>query len=204
ELTIDTEHHEMSPAPSPDGKRFAFVAFRAGVPTLYTADIAGGRPSAWREVKITSRRPAAPTGRVRIRVVGSDGRPMPARVYLDASDGRSYTPDGLFHRAMMVTDRHYFHTPGESEIELPVGRATVEAIRGWEYTPKSMTVDVRAGATSTVTLTLDRLADLPARGWYSGDDHVHDLHQGFGLTHEAFYLQLVAEDLHVTNALIHM
>jgi TolB protein len=204
ELTIDGEHHEMSPSPSPDGKRFAFVAFRAGVPALFTADIAGGRPSAWREVKITSRRSATPTGRLRVRVVGPNGRPMPARVYLDAADGRSYTPNGLFHRAMMVTDRHYFHTPGESEVDVPAGRATVEAVRGWEYTPKSATVDVRAGATQTVTLTLDRLADLPARGWYSGDDHVHDLHQGFGLSYDAFYLQLVAEDLHVTNALIHM
>jgi hypothetical protein len=55
-----------------------------------------------------------------------------------------------------------------------------------------------------VTLTLERLADLPARGWYSGDTHTHDLHQGFGLTHDAFFLQLVAEDLHVTHALIHM
>lgn len=204
ELTIDDEHHEMSPTPSPDGKRFAFVAFRAGVPKLYTADIAGGRPSAWREVKITSRRSATPTGRVRVRVVGANGRVMPARVYLDASDGRSYSPDGAFHRAMMVTDRHYFHTSGDSEIEVPVGRATIEAVRGWEYRPKSVSVDVRAGATSTATITLERLADLPARGWYSGDDHVHDLHQGFGLTHEAFFQQLVAEDLHVTNALIHM
>jgi TolB protein len=55
-----------------------------------------------------------------------------------------------------------------------------------------------------VTLTLERLRDLPARGWYSGDTHVHDLHQGFGLSHDAFFLQLAAEDLHVTNALIHM
>jgi TolB protein len=204
ELTIDTEHHEMSPSPSPDGKRFAFVAFRAAVPTLYTADIAGGRPSAWHEVKITSRKPATATGRVRLRVRGPDGRAMPARVYVDASDGRSYSPDGAFQRAMMVTDRHYFHTLGDAELELPVGRATIEALRGWEYRPKSVTVTVTAGVTQTATIALDRLMDLPARGWYSGDSHVHDLHQGFGLSPEAFFLELTAEDLHMTNALIHM
>jgi TolB protein len=204
ELTIDGDHHEMSPAPSPDGSRFAFVAFRAGVPVLFTAGIAGGRPGTWREVKIAGRRSATATGRIRIRVLGRDGRPMPARVYVDASDGRSYTPAGLFHRAMMVTDRHYFHAPGDAELEVPVGRTRIEAIRGWEYKPASVTVDAAAGVTRAVTLTLDRLADLPARGWYSGDTHVHDLHQGFGLSHEAFFLQLAAEDLHVTNALIHM
>lgn len=58
---------------------------------------------------------------------------------------------------------------------------------------------------TTVTIRLERLLDLPARGWYSGDTHIHDLHQGrFGLTHRTFFDQLVAEDLHVTNALIHM
>ena len=204
ELTIDDEHHEMSPTVSPDGSRFAFVAYRDGVPKLYTSDIAGGRPSAWHEVKITSRRPIAQTGRVRLRVVGVDGRVLPARMYIDASDGRSYTPDTRFHRAMMVTDRQYFHTPGTDEVEVPAGKTTIEAVHGWEYKPKAVTIDVRGGATQTATITLDRLIDLPARGWYSGDTHVHDLHQGFGLSHEAFFLELSAEDLHMTNALIHM
>jgi TolB protein len=204
ELTVDTEHHEMSPTPSPDGKRFAFVAFRDAVPTLYTADINGGRQSAWTPVRITKRKPVTATGRVHVRVVAKDGQLMPSRVYVDASDGRSYSPDGVFHRAMMVVDRHYFHTTGDAELELPIGHATIEAIRGWEYRPKSVPVDVVAGTTRSVTITLDRMMDLPARGWYSGDGHVHDLHQGFGLSHEAFYRQLVAEDLHMTFALIHM
>ena len=204
ELTFDAVHHEMSPTPSPDGARFAFVGFRDAVPTLYTAGIDGGRRTTWREVRIETRRPVVPTGRLRVRVLGQDGRPMPARVYVDASDGRSYAPDGAFHRAMMVTDRHYFHTSGDAEIEVPAGRTSIEVVRGWEFLPRSVTVDVRAGATATTTLTLDRLADLPARGWYSGDTHVHDLHQGFGLSHESFFLHLAAEDLHVTNALIHM
>ena len=204
ELTTDNVNHEMSPAPSPDGKHFAFVAFQGGVPKLYTADINGGRPGAWRELKITGRRPVSATGRVRVRVVGADNRPMPARVYVDASDARSYSPDGAFHRAMMVTDRHYFHTAGEAELELPAGLATIEAIRGWEYKPKSVSVNVVAGGTQTATITLERLANLPAQGWYSGDGHVHDLHQGFGQSHESFFLQLVAEDIHMTNALIHM
>ena len=204
ELTVDTEHHEMSPSVSPDGKRFAFVAFRDAVPTLYTADINGGRQSSWTAVKVTRRQSATATGKLHVRIIGPDGQPMPSRIYADASDGRSYSPDGVFHRAMMVFDRHYFHTAGDADLELPVGRATIEAIRGWEYRPKSVAVDVAAGATRNVTIRLDRLADLPSRGWYSGDGHVHDLHQGFGLSHEAFFRQLVAEDLHMTFALIHM
>ena len=135
----------MSPAVSPDGKRFAFVQFEAGVPTLYTADIAGGRASAWTKVPITVRQPVAPTGRVLVRVQGPDGKPMPARVYVDASDKRHYTPDGAFHRSMMVFDRHYFHTDGESSVDLPAGPARIEALRGWEFAPASVSMDVKAG-----------------------------------------------------------
>ena len=130
---------------------------------------------------------------------------MAARIYVDASDGRSYTPDGRFHRAMMVTDRHYFHMSGDRRARSACRRATIEALRGWEYKPKAVTVDVRRRRQHRRRRSrLERLIDLPARGWYSGDTHVHDLHQGFGLSHEAFFLQLTAEDLHVTNALIHM
>jgi len=204
ELTFDTSRHEMSPTVSPDGRRIAFVQFDAGVPALYTAPLEGGRASAWQRVPITARRSQRPTGRLRIRVVGPEGQPIAARIYVDAIDGRHYTPDDAFHRSMMVFDRHYFHTSGEAEVEVPAGQTTVEAIRGWQFAPASVTVDVPNGAVRTATVRLERLIDLPARGWYSGDSHVHDLHQGFGLTHEAFFRQLVAEDLNVTHALIHM
>ena len=203
-LTFDAERHEMSPAVSPDGRRFAFVQFTAGIPTLYTADIAGGRPGSWKRFYISSRKPATPTGQVIVRVQGPDGKPMPARVYIDASDKRHYTPDDGFHRSMMVFDRHYFHTDGQSAVALPAGPARIEALRGFEYTPAAVTIEVKPGATHVATLHLERIADLPARSWYSGDGHVHDLHQGFGQTHESFFRQLIAEDIHVTHALIHM
>lgn len=205
ELTTDPGRHEMSPAPSPDGTRFAFVAFRDAVPTLFTAAIAGGPPQSWTELEITSRRSRVPVGRLRIRVADAEGRPMPARVHVDGSDGRGYSPEGAFHRAAMVFDRHYFHSAGEDAVvEVPAGTTRVEALRGWEYRPASRTVEVPDGGEAVVDLRLERMVDLPALGWYSGDTHAHDLHQGFGLSHEAFFAQLVAEDLHVTHALIHM
>ena len=204
ELTSDTTRHEMSPTVSPDGTKFAFVQFDGGVPALYIAPVTGGRSSAWRKVAVTKRRSMKATGRLRIRVVGPDGRPVGARIYIDASDGRHYTPDDGFHRSMMVFDRHYFHMTADADVEVPAGRTAIEAIRGWQFVPKTTVVEVVAGGTQTTTIRLERLADLPSRGWYSGDSHVHDLHQGFGQTHESFFRQLVAEDINVTHALIHM
>jgi hypothetical protein len=88
---------------------------------------------------------------------------------------------------------------------VPAGRTAIEALKGYEHEPRAVELNVPAGGVATATVRLDRLIDLPARGWYSGDTHVHDLHQGnFGLTHRTFFDQLLAEDLHVTNALVHM
>jgi len=203
-LTID-DRDEYSPSPSPDGKRFAFVSNRAGATTLYVANIGGGRESVWRAVPIRSFKSRTPTGRLRVTVLGPDGKVTAARIYLTASDGRSYAPAGAFHRVISATETHYFQAPRSFEVEVPAGRTSVEAMKGFEYRPRAATVDVPAGATRTITLRLERLANLPADGWYSGDTHVHDLHQGrFGLSHQTFFDQLLSEDLHLTNALIHM
>ncbi len=203
-LTADGRD-EYAPSPAPDGTRFAFVSNRTGPTTLFTAPLGGGPHASWSAVEIAARRPRTSTGRVRIRVVGPDGVTVPARLSVRAGDGRSYAPDGGFHRVIAATETHYFHTDGVSDVEVPVGPTTVEAMRGHEFRPVAATVQVTSGGTADVTLRLERLIDLPALGWYSGDTHIHDLHQGrFGLTHEAFFLQLVAEDLHVTNALVHM
>ena len=196
---------EFSAAPSPDGKSFAFISNRTGPMMLYVASIGGGPLSSWQRVTITSRRFAVPTGRIRGRVLGADGRPMAARIQLVAADGRAYAPDDGFARVIAVSETHYFHTNGEFEVDVPAGAATIEALRGFEFTPAAVTVDVAAGGTANASVTLRRRADPQATGWFSGDTHAHDLHQGrFGLSHATLFLQSVAEDLNLTNVLIHM
>jgi Tol biopolymer transport system component len=196
---------EFSPAPSPDGTAFGFISNRAGPMALYVAPAGGGPVSSWRRVTIASRKARVPTGRLRGRVHGPDGRPVPARVQLVASDGRSYAPDDGFARVSAVSETHYFHTTGEFELQVPAGKVSLEALRGFEFTPAVAAVDVKAGGTATVTLALKRLVDPPSLGWYSGDTHAHDLHQGrFGLTHRTLFDQSLGEDLHVSNILIHM
>ncbi len=203
-LTADTMH-EYSPSASPDGTRMAFVSNRTGTTTLFTAALGGGPYRSWTEVAVRERRPRQAGGTIRVRVVGTDGQPVRARVTVEASDGRAYTPDGAYHRVIAATETHYFHTDGEFVVEVPAGATRVEAWRGPEFWPATGTVEVTEGESVAVDLQLERMIDLPARGWYSGDTHVHDLHQGrFGLSHEEFFLQLEAEDLHVSNALIHM
>ena len=196
---------EFSPSVSPDGKRFAFISNRTGPMTLYTAPIGGGPVSSWHRVSISSRRAATPTGRLRGRIVDEKGQTMPGRVQLVAADKRAYAPDDGFARVMAITETHYFHTSGEFDVEVPAGQTELTAVRGFERWPAGKRIEVAAGQTTTVTLMPSRIVDMPATGWYSGDTHAHDLHQGrFGLTHQTLFAQSLAEDLHVTNVLIHM
>ncbi|MCZ6915861.1 MAG: CehA/McbA family metallohydrolase [Gemmatimonadetes bacterium] len=196
---------EFAPVMSPDGSTIAFVANDGGPTRLVTIPFGGGGELSWTEVAIDAYRAREPAGVLRARVLDPDGNPVSARVTVVASDGRSYTPRGGFHRVISGTETHYFHTDGEFTVTVPAGSLTVEALKGFEYRPASATTHVDGGGAAEVTLRLERLVDLPARGWYSGDTHVHDLHSGrFRLSHEDFFLQIEAEDIHMAHSLIHM
>ena len=57
--------------------------------------------------------------------------------------------------------------------ELAPGRYTLLAERGKEYAPAEVAVEVGAQAPKPVEIRLARWIDMAARGWYSGDTHVH-------------------------------
>ena len=190
---------------SPDGKTVAFVSNYKGPTELFTMPLGGAREDSWKKVEIRSLHPRTPRGALRVTVNGPDGRRTPARIQIVASDGRAYTPDGSFHRVNSSTETHYFHTDGAFQEQVPTGPLDLEVLKGTEYQVSKQTVQIPSGGTAEVTVTSRRLVNLPGQGWYSGDDHIHDLHQGrWGLTHEYLMLQAQAEDIHVTNALIHM
>jgi hypothetical protein len=60
---------------------------------------------------------------------------------------------------------------------VPAGALSLEAVRGFGYTPAMTKIDVRPGVTTTATLQPREFAPR-LEGWYSGDTHAHDLHQG--------------------------
>ncbi len=131
----------------------------------------------------------ADEGSLSIRVrEGASSRPLPCRIHLQGSEGPVQAPGLPFWK-------DHFVCPGDVELELSAGdyRLTVE--RGPEYR-RFIRRDVKvvAGESRSVEVRLERLVDMAADGWWSGETHVHR-------SLDEMPLHLRAEDLHVAPVL---
>ena len=206
ELTY-CECDHTAPRWSPDGGRIAFVSNEDGNTSLRVMTVPGGGVET---VAAKSRRYLHPAGVLRVVAADALGRPIPARLSVTGADGRGFAPDAAWRHADDGFDRTernfeltYFHAAGPAALTLPAGEYTVVATRGLEYGRALRKVSVTAGATTTVQLRLPRLLDLPARGWWSGDLHVHMNYGGAYRNDPArLRFQAEAEDLHVVEDLI--
>ena len=201
------EFDATAPRWSRDGARIAYISNERGNTSLWVIDVVGGRRQ---PVEARERRYRAPVGTLRVNVVDRAGRPLPARVSVTTGEGRGYAPDDAWRHADEAFDRGerqfeypYFHSTGSAELTVPAGRVHVEVWRGPEYQVARADVTVPASGRIVRRIVLDRLGNLPARGWWSGDLHVHMNYGGaYRNTPRQLAFQARAEDLHVVENLI--
>ncbi len=201
------EFDATAPRWSPDGTRIAYISNEGGGTSLWVIALPGGRRQ---RVAVTERRYDGPTTRLTVVVQDRAGTSVPARVSVSGTDGRSYAPDDAWRHADEAFDRAerafeygYFHTRGPAVVTLPPGRFTIEVMRGPEYAIVRREVAVTPGAPHTVRVVLDRLANLPARGWWGGDLHVHMNYGGaYRNSPVRLAFQARAEGLHVVENLV--
>ncbi len=206
ELTY-CECDHTRPRWSPDGRRIAFDSNEDGNVSLRVVTIPGG---AVELVAPKSRRYLRPTGTLRVTVTDASGATVPARISVTGEDGRGWAPDDAWRHADDGFDRKvrpfemtYFHAAQPVTLTLPAGKYSVLATRGLEYAPVTLPATVVPGVEATAGVRLERLIDLPASGWWSGDLHVH---MNYGGTYRAdpttLRAQAEAEDVHVVENLI--
>ncbi|MBI4622029.1 MAG: CehA/McbA family metallohydrolase [Verrucomicrobia bacterium] len=129
---------------------------------------------------------------VRVRITGEDGKPlglpMPrnapgaaeARLAFpgsvvglppeaigvmygpnDSAQGYAFQPDGAFY------------VSGSFDMPMPAGKFRVTLTKGYEFIRESEELVLKAGDHVARKYSLRRWVDMPARGWYSADDHIH-------------------------------
>jgi TolB protein len=193
------DHEDFSPRWSPDGEQIAYISNEGGLPQLVIMETYGGRKT---KVAINDLKWKRPMGSLAVKVVDdATGKPVHARIQGAAADGKFYAPRTAYSR--VVTQGHVFHTDGQYQVDMPPGRFTLQAVRGFEYLPQQMEVEIVAGKTKELTLRLRRMTDLGPRGWYNGSTHVH-MNYGGNLrnTLENLVFMSKAEDQDVVNELV--
>lgn len=126
---------------------------------------------------------AAAQNDVTFKVTGEDGVLMPCRIHVSDEDGKPVLAKGL------PAWRDHFVCEGKATLSIPNGNYRYVVERGKEFSPENGSFEIE-NADARVTVTLRRAIDMAARGWYSGELHVHR-------AVEEIPLHLRAEDLHV-------
>lgn len=164
----------------------------------------------------TTRAPVA-FGQLRLEIRDAKtGRVVPARVGLYDETGRLPLPSDdavpvrrfsdqirrvwMNRRAFWpVESREAFYVGGSYAARVPAGTYDLVVSRGPEYRVHHQKVVVAPQQISQVHVRLNRYADLPARGWYSGDSHVHLRRER--VADAEVWTHIAAEDLHIAHLL---
>jgi hypothetical protein len=102
-----------------------------------------------------------------LTVTDSAGAAMPARIHLKDSAGRPHQPP------QFPFWRDHFVCAGGARLALAPGTYSLEVERGPEFSAHRSAVAVAPGTTTNIVITLPRIVDLAAEGWWSGELHVH-------------------------------
>lgn len=124
-------------------------------------------------------------GELEIRAVDHDtGMPVPVRMHLKDSRGKSVKPPRLLYW------HDHFVVPGTAVLKLRSGTYTFEIERGPEYRIRTGHFTIRQGDADSKEVTMERFVDMKKEGWWSGDLHIHRRVKDIEML-------MLAEDLHV-------
>ena len=133
------------------GQGTADLAFRSDLPVTFTA---------------------SPSRRVSLRIEDENGRPAIARLTIKDTANRVYP--GMSKRLApdLPFQPQVYRSDGEAVV-LPDGKYRITWSGGPDYLTGTREIEVGDRERDDMQLRLERWIDPAARGWYSGDHHVH-------------------------------
>jgi hypothetical protein len=171
-----------------------------------------------------------PSGNFRLTIKDAiTGKPVSARLEVRGADGEYYIAEdalavggdcrmsepgaGMLDDAASVqpfsdrtrianpyTNSSQFYSAGTSALHLPSGRATIKVHKGPEYKVEETSIEIIGELTAQLEIELSRWTDMPEKGWYSADDHLH-IARPTAERNENVSKMMQAEDVHVANLL---
>ena len=137
----------------------------------------------------------AGSDRFEVQIV-DDGTGMPVAATVMVTDGTGNVREiGGDHRHVEYLGKRRCYADGRFYLSPRPDTLIVEVRRGLEFLPIRTQI-VATPSSEPVTIRLKRWIDMRARGYLSGDTHVHFLSQADS------HLQMRAEDLNVLNLLV--
>lgn len=171
-------------------------------------------------------KPRGAIGRLKLTIIDrQSGKMTPARVQILSPDGASHIADdallvggdcynfddfdGTLESALAALDPvvvdpftrvKQFYSTGYSSLEIPEGDVEFSVFKGPEYRIATGSITISADQTVHRSVTLSRLRNLPEKGWYSADDHLH-IARPVKEIDPYISKMMQAEDIHVANLL---
>src|SRR6185503_10691656 len=145
-----------------------------------------------------------PTAALHLSVWDTDtGLPTVARVSLQRQGGKFHAPLGASYR--ITGGLGHFYCRERATLVLPLGQYQLAAVRGPEYLERQVRFELREpGESKSLSIELERWTNPTARGWFSGENHIH-ANYGYGAwynTPRATLDQCEGEDLNVANIMV--
>jgi hypothetical protein len=164
---------------------------REGSLSVRIVDAATGQPTPVR-VRLQDENGVRPKVRGAV-AVSESAIPVPRQAIAvmygqqDQAQGYAIQPDGSFY------------VDGGFDVRLPPGTYTITIAKGFEYLHETQAIELKPGTALKREYKMRRWVDMPARGWYSADDHIH-LRRSAADNH-AIAQWIASEDVHVGNLL---
>lgn len=191
---------EDRPSVDAGGRWLAYTDNQRGATALVVRDLASNVDATIVSTALDFRQP---TGTLRLTIRERDtNQPVTARVSLRDAAGKFFAPPGALHR--VLDDVGHFYATGFAELDLPTGEYTLRVHRGPEYRIAQAGFTVTAGKVNSVEASLERWTDVAARGWCSGENHIH-ANYGYGQwynTPQTMLAQCAGEDLRMCHFMV--
>jgi len=172
-LEIKREYREYAPKP-------------AGTIQLELTDASSGKP-----------------GSARVGLYDHSGRmPLPGDDALTVRQYNEYVQQLPIVKGMAAwpgSGSYVFYVDGTYQAAIPAGTYELIVTKGPEYKIYKQQITIKAGSLTNKSIRLQRWIDMPAKGWYSGDSHIHI--ERMPKDNESISRLMTAEDIHVASLL---